>query len=195
MMSGPTLADELRRKANSDVEALWAKARADADACRAAQQRLIEEKRSRAAEASSHRAASLEQSAAADAEREARKTRAAAKSALADRLYALAVEALPRFRNSDYQVLFRRLAEELPPLAWKRVRVNPADESFAATLFPATAVSVDPSIAGGMEAEAEDGRVKVTNTLEARLQNAWPEILPGLVNEIMEEVSHSQPRA
>lgn len=193
-MRGPTLIDELRRKAKQDADALWTKARTDADAYRNAQQHAIEEQRVHDAARLTAAAAEVERAATAGAEREARRICATAKSTLADRLRALAAGALPEFRNSDYPRLFASLAEELPALAWQHVRVNPADETLAQTMFRGAAVSCDANIAGGVDASAHDGRVKVTNTLDARLDSAWPEILPDLMKEVLEEGSHSQPR-
>jgi V/A-type H+-transporting ATPase subunit E len=36
-----------------------------------------------------------------------------------------------------------------------------------------------------MEVIAEGGRVRVDNTLEKRLERAWPELLPRLLNAIL----------
>ena len=190
-MSGPTLIDALRRKATEDVEAVWQKARADAETHRAGQERATEERRTRAVQELSAKAADFARAATAEAERTARKTRAAAKAALADRLYRLAGEGLSDFRNSHYPDLFAALAAELPSRKWQRVTVNPADQSQAKKLFPQTEVVCDPAIAGGMDVETEEGRVRISNTLEARLEAAWPELLPGLMKEILEELSHS----
>ena len=114
---------------------------------------------------------------------------------MADRLHRLAAKALPNLRDGGYPELFAALAAELPSLEWQRVTANPADQKLARRLFPRTEVVCDPAVAGGMDVEAENGRVRVSNTLITRLETAWPEILPGLMNEILEELSHSQPRA
>ena len=67
--------------------------------------------------------------------------------------------------------------------------VNPEDRTAARSLFPQAEVIADATIAGGLD--VEDGPVRISNTLQSRLESAWPEILPGLMKEILEEVSHS----
>jgi V/A-type H+-transporting ATPase subunit E len=41
-----------------------------------------------------------------------------------------------------------------------------------------------------MEVEAEEGRVWVINTFEKRLERIWPQMLPGLMDEIYREVTN-----
>ncbi|HSP16561.1 MAG TPA: V-type ATP synthase subunit E [Thermoanaerobaculia bacterium] len=183
-----TLTQALRRKAKEDAEAVWQKARADAESHRAAKARAYEEQRARAAEQLAAVSAELARRANSDAERGARRILATSKAALSDRLYRLAVETLGGLRDSE---LFEALAAELPARVWERVRVHPADQSIALKLFPRAEVVCDPGIAGGMDVEVEQGRVRIINTLEARLQAAWPEILPALMKDVLEEMSHS----
>lgn len=190
-MTIPTLIESLRRKANEDAAAFWQKARADAEAYRAGRNRAAAEQRARAAQALSASSSDFARVANAEAERTARAARASAKAALAGRLYGLAVQALPSFRDDRYAELFAALAAELPSRTWQRVTVNPADEALARSLFSNADVVCDPAIAGGLAAEAEEGRIRVSNTLEARLAAAWPEIVPPLMKEILEELSHS----
>jgi len=79
--------------------------------------------------------------------------------------------------------VFSRLAAELPPIAWETLRVNPADAEVATRLFPRARIVPDSAICGGMEALAEEGRIRVINTLEKRLERVWPELLPALIEE------------
>jgi vacuolar-type H+-ATPase subunit E/Vma4 len=190
-MTGPTLIDALRRKGTEEVEAVWQSARADADKRRAGAARAVEEQRARAAQEVAAQAADFERAAIAEAERTARKSRAAAKAALADRLHRLAVDLLPKFRDDHYPELFGALGAELPLRSWQRVTVNAADHGRAQECFPQAEVRDDPAISGGMDVEAEEGRVRIGNTLEARLETAWPEILPPLMKEVLDELSHS----
>ena len=120
----------------------------------------------------------------AEAEREARKIRLAALAKLAERLQDLARRLLPRLRDAGYPALFARLAAELPPAEGETVRVNPADAALAAAAFPAARVVPDPAIAGGLELLAEEGRIQLSNTLEKRLERAWPALLPDLLAEL-----------
>lgn len=185
-MSAAPLIDTLRRKAKDDVDALWRKARADADEVQAALARAHDEQRTAAAQQLAAKSAGFVRATTIQAEGTARKNVATAKAALADRLHRLATEALPALRNAQ---LLPALAAELPARAWRRVRVHPEDRAAAQSLFPEADVIGDNAIAGGLD--VEEGPVRISNTLEARLESAWPEILPGLMKEILEEVSHS----
>lgn len=122
----------------------------------------------------------------AKADREARHLTLAAEEELANRLLELARRLLPRLRSDDYPAKFSRLAAELPPVAWERVRVNPEDAGLAASHFSGAKVVMDGTICGGMDAEAEGGRVQVVNTLEKRLERCWPDLLPILLKEVKE---------
>jgi hypothetical protein len=95
--------------------------------------------------------------------------------ALAERLHGLALAELPHLRAQNPERLFSALAAELPALAWQKVRVNPADDALARQHFPQAHVECDTQISGGMETEAEGGRIRVNNTLEARLETVWPQ--------------------
>ena len=185
-MTAAPLIDAIRRKATEDVDALWRKARADADAYRAGLVRAHDEQRNTAAQQLAAKSAGFARAATAEAETTARKNIAAAKAALADRLYRLAVEALPDLRNA---AVFDALAAELPARAWQRVIVNPADRVAAQAAFPQAEVIANDAIAGGMD--VEEGAVRISNTLETRLESAWPKILPELMKEILEEARHS----
>lgn len=102
---------------------------------------------------------------------------------LAERLYRISHASLRRLRNPDYQASFRIMAEELPPLAWKTVRVNPEDAVIAREHFPEAGIITDDSISGGMDVVTDDGKIRVINTLEKRLDRAWGDILPHIMKE------------
>ena len=180
-MTQPALIESLRRQADSDAAAVWAGAHADAerhrDKCAAA---LVQERGRLEAELEVE-LQRCESDAALEAQRRARELRAAAAIEVADRLLVLARAELPRLRQAEPDRLFDALAQELPPLPWQRVRVNPDDVALARRCCPAAEVTGDPGISGGMELECEDGRLRVSNTLETRLATAWPDLLPGLV--------------
>ena len=120
----------------------------------------------------------------AEAERQAALIKLEAEKVLAGRLYTLAHGTLARLRDARYAELFAALVEELLPCQWQTVRVNPADSELAKASFPGAAIETDSGITGGMEVIAEGGRVRVVNTLEKRLERAWPELLPRLLNAI-----------
>jgi V/A-type H+-transporting ATPase subunit E len=121
-----------------------------------------------------------------EAETRARLVRLASADKLSRRLYARAVESLPVLRTQQYEAVFERLALGLPAADWQIVRVNPADKERAGKLFPRARIVTDISIAGGMDVEAEEGRIRVINTLEKRLERIWPRLLP----ELLADVSH-----
>ena len=102
---------------------------------------------------------------------------------LSDRLYRIACSVLPLLRNQDYQRAFRNLAAEMPPLTWKTVRVNTDDVEEAREHFPEAAIVADPDISGGIDAETENGKIRVINTFNKRLERAWEEIIPNLMKE------------
>src|SRR5512133_229294 len=120
----------------------------------------------------------------AQAARQAARIRLEAENELAGRLYTLAHGTLTRLRDDHYPELFAALVEELLPCQWQAVRVNPADSALAEAAFPGAAIETDSGISGGLEASAEGGRVRIDNTLDKRLERAWPEHLPRLLNAI-----------
>ena len=190
-MPASTLIEELRRKSNEDAEAVWQTARADAEKRRAAAAEALEEQRKKNAQELAAKAAEFERAATLEADATARGIRATAKNALAERLHQVAIGSLSHFKDRDYPALFASLTAELPERPWERVIVNPADEKLAKQHFPQSAIASDSAITGGFNVECESGRVRISNTLESRLETAWPEILPELIKAVLEEISHS----
>ncbi len=123
-----------------------------------------------------------------EAEKKARLINIAEDLRLSERLYRISLASLRKLRNSDYQGSFRLMAEELPPLPWKTVRVNPDDAALAQEHFPEAGVATDESISGGMDVMTKDGKIRVVNTLEKRLERAWGDILPHIMKEFHEAV-------
>jgi vacuolar-type H+-ATPase subunit E/Vma4 len=194
-VSRAALIDDLRRKAAEDAEAVWRDAKAAAEKVRLEAARQIDEQRASVTADCAATARRLEEAATAEAERKARDIRVTASTTLADRLRGLAGAELERIRQEGTARLFATLASELPVLRWQRVRVNPADRQIARALFPEAEIECDAGIAGGMAVETEEGRIRVSNTLETRLETAWPDILPGLVADILEEFPDHRPVA
>ena len=189
-MSRAGLIQALQQEAAADTAALWKDARAEADKLRLEAAREIDAERLAIAQQAAATAQRMEQSATAAAEREARDIRMSAAIALAERLHGFALGELPNLRAQNPERLFTALVAELPALAWQKVQVNPGDETFARQHFPQAHVECDTQISGGMETEAEGGRIRVNNTLEARLETAWPEMLSGLIATILPEASN-----
>jgi len=190
-MGRAELIESLRSRATEDVEALWRDARERAEAYRLELAQALEQQRMREAEAAAALARKLLDDATVEARHRARETRAQTALVLADRLYRLAVAELPNLRDASGPELFQALARELPQRDWQRVRVNPADREPARELFPAAEVVCDPDIRGGLDVEADAGRIRVSNTLATRLETAWPDLLPRLINDLLAE-AHDQ---
>jgi len=187
----PALTDSLRRKAEDDTERVWQEARAEAEKCRGEATRAVATQQAEAEAAIAAATREFTHAAVVEAEREARKIRMAMTTALADRLHTLARAALPQFRDGSYGELFAALATELPSRQWQRVTINPADQSLAQVCFPQAQVVCDPHIDGGMDVAAEEDRIRISNTLETRLEAAWPDLLPDLMRTIFQECDDS----
>jgi V/A-type H+/Na+-transporting ATPase subunit E len=193
-MGRAALIESLRSKVTEDAAALWSDARARAEAYRVELAQALEQQRMREAAAAAALARKLQDDAFVAARHRAREIEARTALSLADRLYRLAVAELPSLRDRGGPELFQALARELPPRDWQRVRVNPGDREAARARFPAAEVECDPAICGGLEVESEAGRIRVSNTLETRLESAWPDLLPSLINDLRAK-SHAQPTA
>lgn len=126
----------------------------------------------------------------AEAEKRARELRLVAEKTLADSLFSIARFTLRRLRDKEYPVTFEKLVKELPPLDWRLVRVNSGDEDLGRTFFPEAELELVAHIAGGVDAALDDGAIRVINTLEKRLERAWDDLLPVLINDIYQEISH-----
>ncbi len=122
-----------------------------------------------------------------DAGNRARTIRLVSEDRLSARLYVLAVSSLHLLRGEGYEDIFRRLALEIPSVEWHSVKVNHDDLDLAKKFFSDTEIVAGGNITGGLEAEAEEGRVRVANTFEKRLERAWPQLLPGLIADIKRE--------
>lgn len=185
-MADSPLIERLRHDAQAAIDAVWEAARAAAEDARADAQRLCEEARREAEREMAVRIAARERAALADADRAARRVHTEANARMAERLFALAVASLPRFRDNGYPDLFARLARELPPLTYDEIHVAPADVDLARECFPGVPIVADTGIAGGLDARTRGDRIRIGNALALRLEAAWPSVLPGLMREVRE---------
>ena len=119
-----------------------------------------------------------------DARNRAGDIKLASEHHLSDRLYGLAFNSLGFLRDERYSGIFERIAEELPAIRWQRVRVNPNDRETAKKYFPDAEIKADPSITGGIDADAEDGRIRIVNTFEKRLERGWTDMLPEIIRDV-----------
>jgi vacuolar-type H+-ATPase subunit E/Vma4 len=192
-MAHAALIEAVQQKAAAEVAAIWADARSEAARCRddadrsIAQQRQLYEQRLKSV------AAAARQAATADAVSRSRVIRNHARTSVADRALALAAAALATLRESSYDARFCALAEELPKRQWQRVTVNPADVALARRQFPECEIATDAGISGGVI--AEDAALRVNNTFEQRLAASWPELLPGVMTDVLDARQRSQSAA
>ena len=112
------------------------------------------------------------------------------KKQLADKLHVLARAMLSDMRNNDYGQVFHLLAAELPNHSWQQIRVHPDDVAIAAQLFPNSKIITDQSISGGFVASGDGGGLVIINTLEKRLERAWPFILPKILKDVLATLDH-----
>lgn len=120
----------------------------------------------------------------ATASREAALIRLRTEHLLALRLRERAQACLGQVWPGGDEGLFRRLAGELPELAWGTVTVAAADRHPAETCFHGAQVTVDPDVAGGFRVVSRDGSLSVDNSLPVRLERLWPDLLPALMAEL-----------
>lgn len=184
-MGRSALIDSLRAKAAEDAEAAWAAVRREADRQRAALAADLDRERARRAGLADAQARRLGEQRLAEARRQARTLRAEAAVRLSAQLQSLARAELPALGRAGGEPLFAALAAELPDRAWETVQVHPADATQARTRFPDAELVCDESVSGGLAVTAEGGRIRITNTLEARLDAAWPDLLPDMVSGLL----------
>lgn len=126
-----------------------------------------------------------------EAGKKVRMIRLTAEDKLSARLFSLAASSLYRLRGDGYDDLFGKFVSVLPPLAWKTVKVNPSDHALAKKFFPESVIVPDSAIIGGLEVEADEGRMKVINTLDKRLEKSWSQMLPDLLHDIDQKVKEN----
>ena len=115
------------------------------------------------------------------ARRQARQRRLAAESAVAARLQRLAEGLLAELALTGGEGLFLALAGEIPDHPWQQVKVNQRDRSSAKKRFSQAEIQSVEGISAGLEVLSEDGRIRILNSLEKRLEHLWPELLPELL--------------
>lgn len=120
---------------------------------------------------------------------EVRTIKLLAERALSDRLYPLAISFLHELKNEKYRVEFESLVKELPAVQWEEVCINPDDAQIAKAHFVDSRITHDNAITGGFEVRRKEGRIRINNTFEKRLERAWEDLLPLLIKDAYNEVS------
>lgn len=192
-MSHPALIEAVRKTSADAAAAVWTAARTEAARLRDEADRIVAQQRDACAERLRRTSDRARRAAALDADRRARGICTAAKVALAARLHAMAVAALPHLRDAAYPARFQALTRELPDHEWTRLTVNPADTALARRLFPRCEIAADDAITGGLVAEAAG--LRVSNTFDTRLAAAWPHLIPAVMSDVLEHDRRAQPAA
>jgi len=188
-MGARELIESLRRASEESIRLHRKDAEQEAEAMQLSLDKRIAELRKHYADELT--AAEMEESrrARAEAGSRVRAIKLASEKTLSDRLFSIARASLTQLRHDGYPASFEKLAQELPSLPWKLVRVHPADIDLARRhLSDAEVVPVE-TITGGMDAAMEDETIRVINTFEKRLELAWADLLPLLISDVYQEVS------
>jgi V/A-type H+/Na+-transporting ATPase subunit E len=181
------LIDSLRLAAEEKGRLLWIKAEEEARAMREnASTEIARMKASLKMAASAEEQLSDILSA---ATKEARMIRMSAEKTLCARMLAIASCCLPSLIRETYKEDFGAFVRELPPVPWECVTVNPRDKSVAREYFSNAKILADENVAGGFTVSADDGRVRVINTFEKRLERGWTEMVPAVIKEVRNELS------
>lgn len=180
------LIESLRKEGEEKTREIWKEAEAEAGKMRAAVSLRLETLQQD--NAAGRTTAEGSRKVLLEAETRARLIRLTSENNLSARLYSLAAASIGLLREKSSEDIFNRLVHELPSAKWQRVRVNPDDSGLAEKAFAGAEVVADKDITGGMEAETEEGNVRVVNTLEKRLERLWPQMLPDLLADIRREV-------
>jgi len=183
-MSQEILIQELHRKSSDKIREMWNEAKKKAERMRSVQ----EEEYAQIKKTQDGRLQEIMRDVAApiihNAEIQALQTVDDAMRKLAERLYEMAQATLPQVREKDYRELFAALVRELPESKWESVKVGEPDKELARSFFPDAEIRTDPSLVGGFVVSVDNGRYQVINTLERRLEKAWPYVLPSLIEDI-----------
>lgn len=181
------LIEALRRDGEEKAGSIRTEAGAEVEKIRGEEAAGIEALRVEYGMRGSAAAAEVTRAILAEAESRARSIRSEAESRIAERLFRLASRSLTLLRDDTYGEIFSALVSELPPHPWERVRVHPDDREMAAKAFPGAEIITDGTISGGVDAEWREGRIRVINTFEKRLEKGWGDLLPALMEDIRRE--------
>ncbi len=183
-MSYLELIEALRREGEEKVRLIWKDAEAEAEKIRNDGSRKINRIRENRKEALTTTVKERNQAIFSEAERKAHMVLLSAEKELSDRLYDTAAGSLALLREERYPNVFEALVHELPPCNWQIVRVHPDDEDRAREYFPDAEIICDGGITAGLDVMEEEGRIRVINSFEKRLENLWMDILPALITDI-----------
>ena len=188
-MGSQELIESLRRAGEESIRHLQEDAEREAELMRASLSGKTGELRKRFADELAAFARDETRRVLAEEGGRARSIKLGAEKTLSDRLLSVARASLEQLRHTGYSENFEKLALELPSLPWKIVRVHPADVEVARKYLPDAEIVPEETITGGMDAATADGAVRVVNTFEKRIERAWADLLPLLINDVYQEAS------
>ncbi len=182
------LIEALRSEGEEKIRAIRQETEAEAESIRSEAAKEIERIRAEHDRQQSKAVADVAGEVLSEAAARARAIRVRAEQELSDRMARLARASLAQLRDDRYAETFAGLVRELPQHLWAVARVNPADLDMAKTCFPGAEIVPDSTIIGGLEVSDWDGKIRVVNTFETRLERSWTNILPGLIRELEKSV-------
>jgi vacuolar-type H+-ATPase subunit E/Vma4 len=191
------LITHLRKEGEEKIQQLWLEAESKAEDIRKVAFKNAEDVRNEHRKKQTRSAGKQAESVIFDADKTAGKIRLTAQKDLADRMFNLARSVLKELRDAKYEEIFTGLAGEIPGSDWSEIRVHPDDTRLAGRYFPDAAILAESSMTGGLEALGNDGKTRIINTFEKRLEKVWDDMLPLLMKDIKKELAgretHSAP--
>jgi len=178
------LLEALHREGRESMEAISGRGAAEEERLRSAAEERREELRREHEQQRELLCSVLQRTLRSRAAREASLIRLRAEHTLSQRLHERARFCLKQLRRDDPEQLFRSLAAELPAVPWHTVWTTPGDTDLASGQFPGASIIPDETLSGGLKAVTADDSLTVDNTLEARLEKLWPDLLPHLMAEL-----------
>lgn len=178
------LLEALHREGRETMEAISGRGTAEEERLRSAAEERREELRREHEGRRELLCSVLQRTLRSRAVREASLIRLRAEHTLSLRLHERARVCLKQLRRDGDERLCRALAAELPTVTWHTVWTAPGDADLTAGLFPGATVIPDETLSGGLKAATADDSLTVDNTLEARLERLWPDLLPHLMAEL-----------
>lgn len=104
---------------------------------------------------------------------------------LKNKLLNLEKKIILSLRDEEYQIIFKKLVEEIPNnIKWRKIKVNPMDLKLAESFFSGAELIEDKEIIGGFIAVSDDEKIKVDNTFEKRIEKARDNITLKILEEI-----------
>lgn len=183
-MADNPLIEALRCKGDRKAIALWQEAEAEAASQQHEWQRRVDQARNDLERSLTHFEKETLEPRLTTASTRSRQGCCQTEIDLAQRLYRLAGEQLPTLAGERSPALFERLAAEIPDQDWALVRVNVQDRDAAERIFPQCTIETVPEIAAGLEVASEDGEIRIDNTLNKRLERAWPDLIAAIMEEL-----------